>query len=383
MGSTTDKKMAAQGLTIEGLPIEVLLDILSHLDIGSLTTISHTSQRLRATIIANWNAILLPILQRDFSPVGSLVELLELRTSGNKVPPTASCRDVAIPVDNHKDIPVHQLLARLSPISRQCTLKVCLTIKGWEREFQRLRFAWHPEHSRCLFEHELERLRQALYTWWQFALYFHYEVEENLDGSATRTHFIRRLSTAAIHETLDMWMTIEAGLLAEVFPSVQRVEKLSGGTLTTAEAARLGWGEEYESSIIVATVMRLPPDDLLHILVYRHRYATKASMAQAIRLRNPWIEEGLESFTDALISNMWPRTPEHTDFSLLPGPLNHRGTVTRMFPNYFGGIIDHDTPEHEGFRVRYSDDGGIGRCACPNKYSLYSGVSCGKLMPTW
>ncbi len=34
-------------------------------------------------------------------------------------------------------------------------------------------------------------------------------------------------------------------------------------------------------------MMKLGPDALLHLLVYRHRYATKGSVVQFVRLQHP------------------------------------------------------------------------------------------------
>ena len=34
-------------------------------------------------------------------------------------------------------------------------------------------------------------------------------------------------------------------------------------------------------------MMKLLPDDILHLLVYRHRYATKSSVIDFVRFRHP------------------------------------------------------------------------------------------------
>lgn len=60
-----------------------------------------------------------------------------------------------------------------------------------------------------------------------------------------------------------------------------------GKLLTREEGARVGWGDVTENADIVSTMMKLSPEDLLHLLVYRHRYATKGSVVQFVRLQHP------------------------------------------------------------------------------------------------
>lgn len=57
--------------------------------------------------------------------------------------------------------------------------------------------------------------------------------------------------------------------------------------MSKEEATRIGWGEFSDNREIIHTMMKLPPEDLLHLLVYRHRYATKASVIRFVRLRHP------------------------------------------------------------------------------------------------
>jgi hypothetical protein len=117
-------------------------------------------------------------------------------------------------------------------------------------------------------------------------------------------------------------------------------------------------------------MMKLQPDDLLHLLVYRHRYATKASVIRFVRLRYPgyvlwppwrclgqsWlteslrrIEDSVESFREAIIDVMIERRV--TPFRPFPQP---------GFPEACGGILDHGDAEGEALRAVHSADGGSG-----------------------
>ena len=39
---------------------------------------------------------------------------------------------------------------------------------------------------------------------------------------------------------------------------------------------------------MLGTIMRLRPEEVLHLLVFRHRYATKSSVMQFIELHRQW-----------------------------------------------------------------------------------------------
>jgi hypothetical protein len=65
--------------------------------------------------------------------------------------------------------------------------------------------------------------------------------------------------------------------------------------------ARIGWGDYPINSDIVNTMMKLLPDDILHLLVYRHRYATKSSVIDFVRLRHPRYVQILSSTSSSEI----------------------------------------------------------------------------------
>lgn len=49
----------------------------------------------------------------------------------------------------------------------------------------------------------------------------------------------------------------------------------------------MAWGDDHENSCIIATMMRLLPKEILHIIIYRHRYPTQSSLISFIRLCHP------------------------------------------------------------------------------------------------
>ncbi len=73
----------------------------------------------------------------------------------------------------------------------------------------------------------------------------------------------------------------------------------------------MGWGDVVENRDVLDTMLKLAPEDILHLLAYRHRYATKASVVQFIRLRHPqYVTHHLHPRPDRINTN--PSTASRT-----------------------------------------------------------------------
>ncbi|KAL2017286.1 hypothetical protein VTK56DRAFT_2355 [Thermocarpiscus australiensis] len=355
----------------EDLPVEIIIHIFSNLDFRAFDNMLRVARRFRAIIESYSSSILPSIVERDFSPVEGFFYVFQ-----NVISPAKRVQDGAVSCNsgiscslpfglarhgfnsqegkNGNGFPTsHQLKAILTG-EVHSVLNYCRTIKRWEIEFQRLRFVDHPQHSRSLRPHELWRLRQALYIWWRFASHFHRSPPDNTFEA--RRCFLRQLSTTQLHEAVDMWETISSGVANEVCPSIDVVRQRSGSTLTVAEAARIAWGEQSENGHIVGTIMKLNPEDILHLLVYRHRYATKRSVIQFVKLRHPRIEESVESFGRALWDVQVEREHIHQRDRRWPKVAVFWGVT--WVPCAYGGILDHIDAEAEGLRAVYDTDAG-------------------------
>ncbi|KAK3387242.1 hypothetical protein B0H63DRAFT_154092 [Podospora didyma] len=409
---------------LDGLPVEVLIEILSNLDFDSLIEMTHVNKRFKRLFETNWAAVLIPILKQDFSPAeyffrvfdvcapnivmafnkfhdgdvrfdGQLVcsrspEVVKSTRSGRRHDSHGARCD-----DDDQEVTDRWLTNLSSKDGLAVVLKACRAVKQWEREFQRLRFVRHPEHSRILHAHERERLRQSLYLWWRFARYFHsschFEGTEDVhrfwlrrpDSPDVRCNYLRQFSTTQLHELWDMWETIRAAVSREVCPSTVAVREESGNSLSRAEAARVGWGDPVENDHILATIMKLCPEDILHILVYRHQYATKASLVQFVRLRNPFIEDSIEMFSESIQIVLRERERMLLDElgtdALAPGSYFPSSSG---FPKRYGGIIDHRKAATERLRDTYSKDAGKGfhLFHLPRQYYICVAVPAGRLV---
>ncbi|GAB1313348.1 F-box domain-containing protein [Madurella fahalii] len=366
-------------LHLEDLPVETMIEIISHLDFEAFDNMLRVNRRLRSVIESYGPSILPGIIEQEFFPAEDFFYAFQSVVSpSNKL----HIGHFPFEVGNIGSRPPklglpRQFLNCYPPLwsatnRLHSLLNFCRAIKRWEMEFPCLRFYDHPEYSRGLRPHELCRLRQGLYVWWLFARHFHdspaqLEHSDPLDhyvghrfsfrkpecSPELRRAFMRQLSTTQLHEVYDVWETIRSAVGREVCPSVVAVREWSGNTLTRVEAARIGWGDPVENDHILATIMKLRPDDILHLLVYRHRYATKGSIIQFVRLRHPRIEESIETFSEAIIDVIREREgmlgPDDLYFPL------------SGFPRRYGGIIDHETPETEELRVVYNTDAGSER----------------------
>ncbi|KAK4184868.1 hypothetical protein QBC35DRAFT_38526 [Podospora australis] len=328
-------------LSLETLPVEMQVDIACHLDFASFDNLLLANTWFRTLLTGYWVSILQKIIEREFSPGDGFVQ------SFSSVPDGSSSRSTETTKGEELGLFLMGVATRKDGMA--IVLNFCRSVKLWEEEFQRIRFAQSPVKSRPLKEHEWERFRRALYFWRWFAQCFHQDGRIAWSPNGLHTHkwrvMMARLSTAEHHEASDMWKAIEYAVGRWVCPSVKRVRALFDNKLSQEEAERIGWGEYEENRLIRGTIMRLSPEDILHLLVYRHRYATKASVIQFIRLRNPRIEEGIEAFSRGI------------SYAQCVTKMGGNGyPFTLQFPFGYGGILDDTHPEEEK-RITHSADG--------------------------
>ncbi|KAL1862884.1 hypothetical protein VTK73DRAFT_6585 [Phialemonium thermophilum] len=395
--STTD--MPDFSASLECLAPEILCQVFAYLDIQSLLNLSNSSLIFARIFKQNWGAILFPILDRDFSPLESLLRRPELFPEEFDIPRSAWVRRRVyfagrlVCEESSKGLlpPIRYEQKHVKHLVRFCKV-----VKGWEAAFPRLRFAQRAQFARTLRCHENQRLRSALYIWWRYAIMFHQD-----PGSAglwmrtsrrpdVHCNYLRTLSTAQLYELQDFWETIRSAVATDLCPSVPLVLRTAGKWLSSTEASRLGWGNLAENDMIVSTVMRLLPDHLLHFLESRHVYATKHSLITAMRFLHPSIETGLETLSDALRSVIGERR------DLLRSEAGHRALKRKRyfppssFPKPQGGILDYHVQRWQNVRTKYGNDGGKGLrdfgshwalSAAPAPYSLHH-ASRGLLEPS-
>ncbi|KAK4241070.1 hypothetical protein C8A03DRAFT_12642 [Achaetomium macrosporum] len=331
-------------LQLKDLPVEIVVEILSNLDFETFDNMLLVNSQLNNIIVLHWCSILPVIAEREFSPADGFF---------------AALRDAILPstlsryqCSTLSSISNYSLLRLSSTTGLNLVLKFCRAVKRFEYEFPRFRFSHRSDCRRLLRPHELHRLRSALYIWWRYASAFHGPAScpRRLDDTPEGRHeFIHQFSSVQLYELDDLWRTFRGAFAMEVCPSFSSVVLAVGPSCTWEEGARLGWGERVEHLDILSTMMKLRPEAILHLLVYRHRYATKASVVQFVKQRHPWIEESMETLSGTLSAVM----------------VGRHGSCPRWwwcdsFPDAYGGILDFKDAEEEAWRARNNKDTGSG-----------------------
>lgn len=203
---------AISSLRLEDLPVETLIDIFSSVDFEAFDNMRLVNRRLRSVVQLHWRKILPGIIEREFSPVKEFF---------------VAFWDVDLP---QGVVCSHLLTVENTPEGLEPLLGFCRTIKRWETEFPRLRFAEVPDHTRSLRSHELCRLRRGLYFWWRFATAFHGPTPCLDNSPQERRVFMRQLSITELHEVWDMWQTIRRAVARKVCPSIRAVRGLGVST---------------------------------------------------------------------------------------------------------------------------------------------------------
>ncbi|CAK7272194.1 hypothetical protein SEPCBS57363_005008 [Sporothrix epigloea] len=220
--------------------------------------------------------------------------------------------------------------------------------------------------TRTLTRQENYRLRRALYNWMRFAYYFHGDLPRpSLSfplGNDVRLNQLRALPNSELGELRDLWRTVEDIVELEICPSIANVRIGADFELSEKDVAQIGWGERAENRIVVSTVTKLSPEELLHYLDNRHKF-TKQRLIQDIRQRHPQIESDMNSLTVALACvnrERWlhmlvtfPAYQPSTGGLYLP-------IYTRTMGQYRGGILNWDDPAIEAECAAVGEMTGLG-----------------------
>lgn len=238
---------------LDNLPIEVRLDICHHLDIESVFNLAQANRSFNEIIQSNKIGIVLPILQREFSPFDELLQVfttsdedlftlnytyqprrvvfmrpgvkaLTVLARGGFSPPVsaeegsngfAQVHKTGRPGHNEGHLQTVILdQSDLGPL-----LKFCLVVRQWEELFPHLRWIKEPAYCRFLEPHEQHRFRRALYRWWLYAFYFHGDLPRPQSWQPAAFVDDIRLCQMRMYATSELLEMLD--LLAAVFHLVQ------------------------------------------------------------------------------------------------------------------------------------------------------------------
>lgn len=247
---------------LEGLPVEMLLDVYQHLDVEDSYRLSQTNTLFYGLFQKNKAQILLPALKREFSPFDELLRVYtasdeDLRGSGGvhqqrrviyrRYPGDAAgivlCRGDASAGDQTKSVFTAPAVPGASlPVFPPRTvalterdlgglLQYCNVVRKWEGIYPQLHWLFEPEDCRSLNDVEREKLRRAIYRWWLHARYFHGDGPRPRRGEPEpfvedlRTKSMRPHSTCELMELKALMVAVKNLIRHYIFPNLE--QKLS------------------------------------------------------------------------------------------------------------------------------------------------------------
>ncbi|OLN95403.1 hypothetical protein CCHL11_04687 [Colletotrichum chlorophyti] len=324
---------------LEGLPLEIIFDIYQQLDVQSVFSLAQVNTLFHGLLKRNKAAIMLPVLQREFSPFSELLQVFTAsdqdilrygdtfqprrvvfrRFPGDVTGVTLSCggfqSSLSTPSDESTFI---QILTNGKPLATaslpapravalvdrdlDSLLQYCLVVRRWEELFPQLHWIVAPEDCRQLVEPEKFKLRRALYRWWLYAFYFHGELSRPRAGQPEpfvndiRTSQMRLYPTCELIELKNLFASVKDLVRHYIYPNLEQnldpVEENS--PLETM----------IEASIrerIVDTYAKLDPRDLMFYFEHLFNYPRKRLVTD-VNLKHPTFSRDQESLVAALQS---------------------------------------------------------------------------------
>lgn len=265
--SSTDPNLETKdGLNgLEGLPLEIIYDIYHQLDVQSIFSLAQVNTLFHGLLKRNKAAILLPVLQREFSPFPELLQVYTasdqdiiqygdtfqprrvvfrrfpgdvtgvILSRGGLQPSVGTSTEQAAftkIINSGKPLATSTLPAPRSValVDRDLDslLKYCLVVRRWEALFPQLHWFEVPENCRQLDESEKFKLRRALYRWWLYAFYFHGELPRPRIGQPepfvndVRTSQMRLYPTRELMEMKDLFASVKGLIRHYIYPNLEQ-----------------------------------------------------------------------------------------------------------------------------------------------------------------
>ncbi|KAF4413432.1 hypothetical protein CGGC5_v010040 [Colletotrichum fructicola Nara gc5] len=343
---------------LEGLPLEIIFDIYQQLDVRSIFSLAKVNTLFHGLLKKNRAVILLPVLQREFSPFDELLQVYtasdqDLGQYGDTFQPRrvvfrrfpgdvsgvtlsqGGIRSDSAPspeqvlftriLTNGKSLSATTLPAPRSVAVNDrdfdSLLKYCLVVRRWEELFPQLHWFSNPEDCRQLKDTEKFRFRRALYRWWLYAFYFHGELPRPRGGhpeafvNDVRISQMRLYPSTELMELKDLFTSVKQLVRHYVYPNLeQNLEPIQD----MSSLDRM-----IENTIrerIVDTYAKLDPRDLMFYFENLFNYPRKRLVTD-VNLRHPNFsrdQESLEAAVQAVVDER-PWLYEVDDLSTVGG----------------------------------------------------------------
>jgi hypothetical protein len=293
-------------MSIDRLSTELLQRIYEYSTIRDVINLSKTTKK-------NHNAYLgcqLRILQKAIynSPYSPFPELIKLVISGEpdniRKPIGTELRRGAI---------VDRVISstKVPPLSLDFIMKMkryANVAERWTEIYPQLRWRYDSSSRRLLRPVEAQRLRKAIYQIWTYHNLFHdklfcdYSPEPPPQASPPHRNDLR-FRLARTWSTIDMvrqseFMDKMRQLLEiDLYPSNAMVQYSFNKFLPEKMLAKLAWGEDDFHRPLIDTLLKVTPDDLLHL--YQDT-TTKQERVQYLLKKGHWFVSSASSFDETV-----------------------------------------------------------------------------------
>ncbi|KAG6148411.1 hypothetical protein E4U22_000858 [Claviceps purpurea] len=373
---------------LASLSIEILLEVYQHLDLHAIFRLSISNAEFYHFFQRHKISILLPVLQRDFSPFDEFLQAFtasagDVADGGQYKPRTIVFKrfagDAGLVLSGGDQVPAASgdvrhprsflqvsktsTMPNMSQISSPAVfltekdipglLRQCRVVREWEDLFPHMRWFHQPEDCRLLRPHEQIRFRRAFYRWWMYGVHFHGDSPRPRVGHPepgvddVRTSQMRYHSTAELLELMDLLETIKDVIVQYICPRLDPTwqqhpaQPMLIETTSRCYSLITGWNDQSRWSRIVKTYAKLSPETLLYYFNNIYSYPRKRLMTE-IRLGHPNFVFDQESMQIALRCALDERHWLRNRVSLAD--------------DGGGGILDFDDAR-DGDRERLQSDG--------------------------
>lgn len=259
-------------MSINHLSTELLQKIYEYTQLEDVIHLSQTSRRNYRVFLGRRMHLLEQGLHNSYSPLPSLLKLAISNESDKSRRPIGT--EIRINATIDRIIQVGDK-PKLTLELMKKMVKYGKTANRWVELYPRLRWRFNSDNRRLLRAHEQERLRGAIYHHWTYTTLFHSrtftQYSPDPPSAAARDdprHRLLRTYSTIDHIQLSEFLAhIEQLVELDLYPSDTVVrEQYMPAFLPPATLEKMAWGSGNEYRRLVRDIMKLSPEDLLHLV---------------------------------------------------------------------------------------------------------------------
>ncbi|PMD17702.1 hypothetical protein NA56DRAFT_264416 [Hyaloscypha hepaticicola] len=268
-------------MPITDLSTEILQKIFEYTELADLIHLSQTSKQNYRAFLGRRMHHLECALHNSYSPLPTLLKLTLANEPSPTRRPIGTEVRIALVLNRITSVPANP---KLTLENMKKMVHYGKIADRWTELYPRLRWRFASDNRRLLKAQEKERLRGAVYNHWAYTTLFHSRTFTNYSPDPPspaslddpRHRLLRTLSTVQQIQLSEYLSHIETLVELDLYPSYSVVLEQYPHSLPHKSLSKLGWGEGSEYRRLVRDIMKLGPEDLLHL--YEHT-STKSERA--------------------------------------------------------------------------------------------------------